>query len=86
MKTTSMPARSLDRAERRLRQLRADSDRLSPLDRLSLRVGLWLLLRSARRERSMTHEAYESHLLAERARAQAEAERVRAAFSLWFGR
>lgn len=84
MKTTLIPVRSLDRAERRLSELRSDSGRLSTLDRLSLHAGLWFLLRSARRNRRMTHEEYARHRAAERARQDAERERTHAAFGLWY--
>jgi len=47
MNTTFMPVRSLDRVQQRLSDLRSRPERLSALDRLSLRVGLWLLLRSS---------------------------------------
>lgn len=86
MKTPVLPAQSLDRAERRLSELRVRHDRLTLLNRLSLHVGLWLLLRSARRRLAMTHEEHAAHARAEHARQAAERERVQAAFALWYAR
>lgn len=86
MNSTLMPVRSLDRVEQHLSDIRSRPDRLSPLDRLSLRVGLWLLLRSARTRRALTREDYERHLAAQRAREEAERMRARAAYAAWYGR
>lgn len=86
MNSTLTPVRSLDRVEQHLSDIRAHSDRLSSLDRLSLRIGLWLLLRSARTRRALTTEEYERHVAAQRAREEAERMRARAAFAAWYGR
>jgi len=86
MNTTFMPVRSLDRVQQRLSDLRSRPERLSALDRLSLRVGLWLLLRSARTRRALTREDYERLVAAQRARDEAERAHARVAFSAWYGR
>lgn len=68
MNTSLATERSLDRDEQ---QIVSDElrQRLSALDRLSLRLGLWLLLRSTRRlHRRHDHDAHERARLAQRAR------------------
>jgi hypothetical protein len=52
MNHTLAPARSLDSARLHLPAAEADRARLTPAARLELRLGLWLLLRSARRDDS----------------------------------
>lgn len=68
MNTTLAARRSLDR-EGRTAQLDDLSHRLSPVDRLTLRLGLWLLLRSTRRIRPVhDHEGHARALVSQRAR------------------
>lgn len=78
MNDLSMPVRSTDRAEQEILNAVVDPGaRISPLDRLSLRLGLWLLLRSTRRIRRMRDHVDHAHLLA-RQRAEQERERAHA--------
>jgi hypothetical protein len=73
MNTTLASERSLDRDEQ---QILADarSPRIPLVDRLSLRLGLWLLLRSTRRIRTirahdlLAHQAHETARASQRAR------------------
>ncbi len=64
------PVRSLDRSEQSaLADLQALPQRISPIDRLSLRVGLWLLLRSTRHiHRIRSHDDHARVRAAHRAR------------------
>lgn len=70
MNTTLSHVRSLDRDEQYLRDDLASLPRhLSAIDRLSLRLGLWLLLRGTRRiARARTHDDHARLLAAQRAR------------------
>jgi hypothetical protein len=52
MNSTLVPVRSLDSDRLLLPVSSTDGARLTLVDRLELRVGLWLLLRSARRRDS----------------------------------
>lgn len=68
MNTALVSERSLDREEQ---LLSADirSPRISLVDRLSLRLGLWLLLRSTRRIHAIRdHRGHEAARAAQRAR------------------
>jgi hypothetical protein len=68
MNTTLALSRSLGRDEQRL-HADALSHRLSPIDRLSLRLGLWLLLRSTRGLHDRRdHEGHERARRVQRAR------------------
>lgn len=53
MNNTLAPARSLDSARLLLPGTEADGAHLTPAARLELRLGLWLLLRSARRSHAV---------------------------------
>jgi hypothetical protein len=87
MNTTLMPERSLDRVEQHLSEIRSRSHRLSVLDRLSLRLGLWLLLRSARTPRRvLTAEDWARHLAAQRARDEYERMSAQAVHVHWYSR
>ncbi|MFG6445406.1 hypothetical protein ACFXQA_09035 [Microbacterium sp. P07] len=70
--------RSTDRTEQEILLSVVDPGvRISPLDRLSLRLGLWLLLRSTRRIRRVDDHADRARLLA-RLRAEEERDRLHA--------
>jgi hypothetical protein len=76
--------RSADRAEYDYLQAVADpGGRISFLDRLSLRLGLWLLLRSTRRIHRVRDHADHARLLAEH---RAGEERARTAARMQFDR
>jgi hypothetical protein len=76
MNDLSMPVRSTDRTEQEILQAVVEPGvRISPLDRLSLRLGLWLLLRSSRRTRRARDHADHVRLLAA-LRARQEREHV----------
>lgn len=65
MNTTLSHVRSLDRDEQHLRSDVASLPRpVSALDRLSLRLGLWLLLRSTRRVARMRAHDEQARLVA----------------------
>jgi hypothetical protein len=65
MNDLSMPVRSNDRTEQEILHAVVEPGvRISPLDRLSLRLGLWLLLRSTRRHRRARDHADQVRLLA----------------------
>jgi hypothetical protein len=70
MNTTYPPARSLDRDEQHaLSELQSLPQRISPVDRWSLRLGFWLLLRSTRNiARNRAHEEHARLSAAHRAR------------------
>ena len=72
MNTTLTPVRSLDRDRH---QLTASDARLSPADRLSVRLGLWLLLRAERRVDRERHTDLAARALAG-ARAREEYDRA----------
>lgn len=73
MYTTLTSERSLDRdVQHTLTNTSSTLSRLSPVDRLSLRLGLWLLLRSTRRIH--TRRDHEGH---EQARALQRAQQAR---------
>ncbi|RKT36698.1 hypothetical protein DEU34_1219 [Microbacterium sp. AG1240] len=77
-------ARSTDRAEHDLLQTVAEPGvRISLVDRLSLRLGLWLLLRSTRRIHRVRDHADHARLLAAH---RAEEDRARAAAWVQFDR
>ena len=87
MNDLSLPVRSTDHDEQQLLRVVLTPDaRVSPLDRLSLRVGMWLLLRSARRVRRrrdrLGHEELreQQHLARERERNDAWAHLARPPF------
>ncbi|MCU4672110.1 hypothetical protein ACFQRL_05850 [Microbacterium fluvii] len=66
MDDTTTQTRSLDLARRITAPIPLESDRIALSDRLSLRLGLWLLLRSARRideraEHDPQHDRYAEH-------------------------
>lgn len=76
MNDLSVPVRSTDRTEREiLLAVVEPGDRISALDRLSLRLGLWLLLRSTRRNRRARDHADHLRVLAEQ-HARHDRERV----------
>jgi hypothetical protein len=84
MNDLSMPVRSTDRSEQEILNVAIDPGaHISTLDRLSLRLGLWLLLRSSRRIRRMRDSAEYARVLAHR---QAEQERERTAAWMHFDR
>ncbi|KAA9149933.1 hypothetical protein F6B41_24335 [Microbacterium lushaniae] len=70
MNTSLDLARSHDRTERDvLHELRSLAHGVRPIDRLSLRLGLWLLLRGTRSvPRGQAHAAHSRAHSAERAR------------------
>ncbi len=73
MNDTLMPVRSLDLDRHALVAVSTDGVRLALADRLSLRVGLWLLLRGARRaDRGRDHEGHIRDLAAASARSARE--------------
>ena len=81
MNTTLASERSLDRDEQ---HVRTDvwSTRISPVDRLSLRLGLWLLLRGTRRLHALRAHSDSAHQAHQTARAAQRARDARDAVSL----
>ncbi|WP_125132147.1 hypothetical protein [Microbacterium sp. 10M-3C3] len=81
MNTTLSRARSLDQLAQPVHdEIHSSMPRISPIDRLSLRLGLWLLLRSTRsirRIRPHDEHAHARRLELERQSRDLEAQRTR---------
>ena len=87
MNDLSMPVRSTDRPGQEILDAVVDPDaRISPLDRLSLRLGVWLLLHGARHaRRPIDHDAvarlrFAQRLAQEREHAEAWAQLSRQSY------
>jgi len=79
MSDTLAPVRSLDSDRLLLPTSTKDGARLPLADRLELRVGLWLLLRSTRRlDSARSHDDHRRRLANERSRADRESASLRA--------